>query len=187
MQVLVCAILLACAAVGNPGVAAAQSPLPISVEVRADAVFPIGDFADYVNTGVGIGGSVALQIIPNIGLYGGYSRTTFDFDEIPNARAIDSGFAVGLTAGLPGFSPDFAPWVGAGVLIHDMEVEGVQPEPIGDSSIGFEVGAGVAIPILPRVRLTPAVGFRRFTAPLPGRAEAAISYIGAGIGLNLAL
>jgi hypothetical protein len=168
--------------------AAAQSPIPLAVEVRADAAFPTGSggFADLAENGVGFGVNVALQLIPNLGIYGGYSRTTFDLDVPGNARAVDSGFSVGLTTAIPGFGPAIMPYLGAGLLFHDLELENVITPVTADGQLGFEVGGGLAIALLPRVRLTPGVGFRRYQAQFIGNQRETISYFTGGLGLNLA-
>jgi hypothetical protein len=174
--------LLAGALAGT--VAVAQSPIPISVEARAMAAVPTGSLADHSDPALGVGFSATVQLFPNYGLYAGWSRTAFGLEqEGRDARAIDSGFAIGLTASYPGIV-GVTPWLGSGLLIHDLEVEGATA-PVGDSSIGFEVGGGLSVPIAPRLRLTPGVGFRWYNAPLGADASARISYFSAGVGLNL--
>jgi hypothetical protein len=181
-------ILFTTAAIGLGGAAevAAQSSLPLSLEVRTDGAFPRGGaFEDRASTGIGLGVSAALQLVPNYALYGGYSRTTFDLDGAGDARAVDSGFAVGLTRAFPLGGAPLVPWVGTGVIIHDLEVEGVQ-NAAGESRLGFEVGGGVAVPLTPQLRLTPGLAFRRYEAPFLASQRERISYFSAGVGLNLA-
>jgi hypothetical protein len=149
--------------------------LPISVEVRADAAFPTGSFGDAVDTGLGVGVSAALAVMPNLGVYGSYSRTEFALSNA-DGRAVDSGFAAGLTTTVPGVAFGGAqPWVGAGALFHKLDVGGTSQ---GD--IGFEVGGGVAIPLGERLRLTPGVGYRQY-----GAGDANVSYVTAGVGMNV--
>jgi hypothetical protein len=175
--------ILVVSAVPDSG-AVAQSPIPLAVEVRAGTAIPTGSLADHTDTALGVGVSATVQLFPNYGLYGGWSRTSFNLEqEGANARAVDSGFAIGLTAAYPGIL-GITPWLGSGVLIHDLDVEGVNV-PDGDSSIGFEAGGGVVVPIAPRVRLTPGIGFRWYNAPFIGDASARISYFSAGVGLNV--
>jgi hypothetical protein len=168
---------------GIPRTAAAQSPIRLAVEPRVGAAFPLGTLGDHAETGSGWGVSATVQLVPNYGLYGGYSRTEFDLDA--GERAIDSGFSVGLSAAYPGLFGGLTPWLGTGLLIHDLEVEGVAI-PAGDSSVGFEVGGGVVVPLAPRIRLTPGIGYRQYRAPFIGDANATISYLSLAVGLNLA-
>lgn len=183
MKKLVLATFAALAASAAAAPLAAQSPIPLSVEVRAGAAIPTGgDFAEHAQTGFGLGASAAVQLFPNYGLYAGYSRTQFDLD-IEGARAIDSGFSVGLTAAYPGLG-GITPWLGTGLLFHTLDVEGAtQAE--GDAQVGFEVGGGVVVPVAPRVRLTPGIAYRRYSAPFLHDTEP-ISYFSAGLGLNVA-
>jgi opacity protein-like surface antigen len=179
------AVGVALGATGMAAPAAAQSPIPLSLEARAAAAFPTGGtWGDLADTGVGFGVSASVQLVPNIGVYGGYSRTTFDIALPGDVRAVDSGFAVGLNAGLGGAA--ISPWVGAGLLFHSLELENV-PTPGGaDSQLGFEAGTGLAIALTPRVRFTPAVAYRRYQARLLTTEREPISYISVGAGLNFA-
>jgi hypothetical protein len=165
------------------GSAAAQ--VPLSVEVRADAAIPVGgDFAEHASTGVGLGVSATLQLVPNYGLYGSYSRTTYDLDVGNDARAIASGFSVGLTRAFP-IDRELVPWVGTGLVLHNLDLEGTNATG-GDSQLGWEVGGGLAIGILPRVRLTPGVGYRQFSSRFLHGDRERIGSLTAGIGLNVA-
>jgi opacity protein-like surface antigen len=76
--------------------------------------------------------------------------------------------------------------VGAGLLFHELEVNDVEQ---GDAKMGFEVGAGLAVPLGPRVRVTPAVGYRQYnvkSSALGGllTSDSNVSYLTAGVGLN---
>jgi opacity protein-like surface antigen len=182
------------AAVGlGAGAAAAQSPIPISAEVRVDGGFPRGALEENAGAGpaIGFGVNLAVQLVPNYALYGGYSRTVFDLDGAtftPDAngdtpRAIDSGFSVGLTRAFQLGGP-VMPYVGVGLLVHDLEMEGIAGG--GDSQLGFEFGAGAAIPVAHRIRLTPGIGYRQYSARILGNERETVNIFSAGVGLNLA-
>lgn len=165
----------------------AQMGIPLAVEGRLDYAVPTGDFDDQVDEGVSIGGGVSLGVRPGLGVYATYSNTRFGVgltdDEEPDAE--DSGFSVGLTTALPG-SGRVAPWIGAGAVFHTLEFRG-QEEGI-DEEVGFEMGGGAAISIARNVRLTPAVGYRRYGTAidlLVTEGELDVSYFTAGVGLNL--
>ncbi|MBA2243672.1 MAG: outer membrane beta-barrel protein [Gemmatimonadetes bacterium] len=185
MKKLVCGILLSCAALAAPAAAAAQSPVPFAAEGRVGVAFPSGDLDRLANSGVGFGATLTVQLMPNYGLYGGYSRTEFEMEGAADARAIDSGFAVGLTAAYPWLGTRVMPWLGTGLLFHDLEVRGLSPAE-GSSEIGWELGGGLAVVLAPRVRLTPGISLRTYAAPLPGRSDGRVSYATAGVGLNVA-
>ncbi|WP_420125790.1 hypothetical protein [Longimicrobium sp.] len=166
----------------------AQMGIPLSVEGRLDYAVPTGDFDDAVDEGAGWSAGASLGISPGLALYGTYSNTRFGAglldDEEPHAE--DSGFSVGLTAAIPGGTARVAPWVGAGAVFHTLELGGVE-EGI-DEKVGFEVGGGVAIGVARNVRLTPGIGYRRYTAEFDGvlgDTELDVSYVTAGVGLNI--
>ena len=56
--------------------------------------------------------------------------------------------------------------------------------------MGFEVGAGIAFPLGRSVRVTPAVGYRQYRVENTTLgvldADFNVSYLTAGIGLNIA-
>jgi len=181
----VAAVAVWAGAMGTAGEAAAQSPIPLSVEVRADAAFPRGALEERWGTGIGFGVNATVQLVPNYGLYGGYSRTVFDTDVADVQSAVISGFSVGLTRSFPVAGPALVPWVGTGLLIHDLTIEG-RPGGGSDSELGFEVGGGVAVALTPRVRLTPGIGYRQFGARVLGAERETVQNFSAGVGLNVA-
>jgi opacity protein-like surface antigen len=164
--------------------AAAQSPIPLSAEVRAEAAFPRGAMEDGWKTGVKFGVSATVQLVPNYGLYGGYSRTVFDHDADAGLRAVDSGLSLGLTRAFPVAGPALVPWVGTGLLIHDLRIEGA-PATSGESQLGFEIGGGVAVALTPNIRLTPGIGYRQYDARILGVERETVQYFSAGVGLNV--
>lgn len=184
-------VLAALSVLGTAGAASAQSSIPLSVEVRGDAAFPVGDFADgEVENGIGFTASAALQLVPGFAAYGSYSRTEFSANDLVGGGdndVLDQGWAAGLTASLGGAPGRATPFVGAGLLFHELEVNEVEQ---GDAKMGFEVGAGIAVPLGPRVRVTPAVGYRQYnledtTAGGLITANSNVSYLTAGVGLNI--
>ncbi|HEX8359649.1 MAG TPA: outer membrane beta-barrel protein [Longimicrobium sp.] len=180
-------VLAALALLGSAGAASAQSSIPLSVEVRGDAAFPVGDFSDAgVENGLGFTASASLQLVPGFGAYGSYSRTEFSLDGSDD-DVLDQGWAAGLTASLGGTPGRATPFVGAGLLFHELEVNEVEQ---GDAKMGFEVGAGIAIPLGQRVRVTPAVGYRQYNverSTLGGliNTDSNVSYLTGGVGLNI--
>ena len=166
--------------------AAAQSPIPFAIEGRLDRAIPTGDFDRDVEAGFSAGVGASVQVVPGIGVYGTYSWTGFGAGPTRIVEdAVDEGFSVGATVALPAGSARVAPWVGAGLVLHDLEWFGN-----GDvtSDPGFELGAGLAITVLPRVRLTPALAYRSYHAEVLAddiRLGVDVNYFTAGVGLNL--
>ncbi len=178
------------AAALSAGQANAQLPIPLSVEGRLDYAVPVRDFDDFVDEGMSWGVGAALGVSPGVGIYGTYSQTEFQLEDIDDAEVQDEGFSVGLTTPLPSLS-GLAPWVGAGLVIHqfDFDDETDEGDDDGvDEDLGFEVGGGLAIPLAPNIRLTPGIGYRQYgvdVGTLLGTAEFDVTYFTAGVGLNI--
>lgn len=179
---------LAAVAAASAAPAAAQIPFPLSVEGRVGAAFPTGDFGEGLETGVSLGASASVGVTPGFGVYGSYNHTTFNADG-GGGGLVDRGFSVGATASLGRVSPWITPYIGAGLVMHDLEVDVDDGEDIdvGEEDLGFEVGAGLAVQVARNVRLSPSVGYRRYGAELPGLlgAEGDVEYLTLGAGVNL--
>jgi opacity protein-like surface antigen len=166
----------------------AQMGIPLSIEGRLDYAVPTGDFDDVVDEGTSLSAGLSLGVRPGLAVYGTYSNTRFGVgltsDDEPDAE--DSGFSVGLTAAIPGGGASVAPWIGAGAVFHTLELGGVEAGI--DEEVGFEVGGGVALGVAPNVRLTPGIGFRRYSTEISGLlgdSDMDVSYFTAGVGLNI--
>lgn len=171
------------------GEAKAQLPIPLSIEGRVDYAVPVRDFDDFADEGLGWGVGASLGVSPGIGIYGTYSQTEFALEDVEDAEIQDKGFSVGLTAALPSVS-GLAPWVGAGLVIHQFELDQEDDTLDGgaDEDLGFEVGGGLAVPLARNIRLTPGIGYRQYgvnVGTLLGTAEFDVSYVTAGVGLNV--
>jgi opacity protein-like surface antigen len=172
------------------GEAKAQLGIPLSVEGRVDYAVPVRDFDDLADEGISWGAGVSLGVSPGIGVYGTYSQTEFELADFEDAQVQDAGFSVGLTTALPTMSPGISPWVGAGLVIHQFELDtedGDEDDGI-DEDLGFEVGGGLAVRLAPNVRLTPGIGYRQYgvdVGTLLGTAEFDVTYFTAGVGLNI--
>jgi opacity protein-like surface antigen len=176
------------AALGVAGGASAQGPLglatPISVEARGGVAIPSGDFADAADNAWGFGGSVHVLVAPRVSVYGGYSQTEFDMEAL-SAEGTDRGWEAGARVAFPGVG--FSPWVRGGLLFHDFETEVAGVEFEGDDEVGFEVGAGAAFPLGPRVSVSPGVAYRRYATEFFGGGDEDVSYLNLDIGLRIRL
>jgi opacity protein-like surface antigen len=173
------------ALVASAGEAKAQLPIPLSIEGRMDYAVPVRDFDDSVDEGTSWSVGASLGVSPGLGVYGTYSHTEFPIEDVDNADVEDSGWSVGLTTALPRVA-GISPWVGAGLLIHQLEVD--DSDDGIDEDVGFEVGGGLALQLARNVRLTPGIGYRQYTVEaesLLGSDEFDVTYFTAGIGVNV--
>jgi opacity protein-like surface antigen len=170
---------------------AVQAQSPFSVEVQAGVVVPTGDFADdFATTGFGFGVHAMYQLTPMIDLYAGYSWQRFGVDEDDfgdvDLDVDDSGFALGARLNLRGM-PGFDPWIRGGVILHELKISGSEggfsASFTSDRSVGFEVAAGLAFPVAPRISIVPSVTFRNYSPEFDGESiDESVSYFGLHVG-----
>ncbi|MBB4639290.1 outer membrane beta-barrel protein [Longimicrobium terrae] len=186
-------VTAALAITSGASTAHAQSRIPFTVEGRVDRVSPMGKFDEISAAGFSTGVAASVQVRPGLGAYASYSYAVFgpkllsDFDD-----ATDQGVSVGLTAAVPAGATRLKPYVAAGVVVHQFTL---YDQVETDEDVGFEVGAGVAVPVIGRLRLTPSVSYRTYNVdprfgdsdvPQPGDDGFAVRYFSAGVGLNFA-
>lgn len=181
--------------------ASAQGTLPITIEVRGGAAIPTGDFDDGAGTGWGLGATVRYAVTPNVDLFAGFDRFEFGTDEELDDEDIDFGISdSGVRAGAR-FSfqtlGSVQPWLEGGLLFNRSTVS------IGDGTtsidvnsewaLGFEAGAGIAVPLSPRVSLTPGVRYRVHEAEFEldeveeGPQSIDVTYFAIDLGVNIRL
>jgi len=174
---------------------------PFSAELRGGAGVPTGDFADGAKTGWGLGANVQFRFMPALGAYASYSynrfgteRSEFDDLDFPGSASmdvniVDSGFGAGLIAYIPG-APMLEPWVRGGVILNQLSVNmsgGGGSESFSfDRGLGFELGGGLAIPVAPRVSLTPGLIYRSHKPKFDGEtSDEALTDVSIDIGLRI--
>lgn len=155
------------------GNAHAQVPnvTPLSIEVRGGAAFPQGDLKDGLDTGYNLGANVTYNFVPALGVYAGYSLSKFSMDGVDEVKFNDRGFDAGLRLSVPTPMIPIDPFVKAGLIYHQIELDGDGGNLSLDSKFGFEVGAGLGFNILPKVQLTPAVTYSQFKADFDDEEE----------------
>lgn len=155
---------------GQAGAQIVPNLTPFAVEVRGGIALPRGDWEDIASRGTTVGGSVTYHAVPLLGFYAGYDRTTFgpsdDFEEFGgDGDLVVSGLAAGVRLGIPTPLIPIDPWIRAGAVYYSFDASGFddpEAEFESDSSLGFEVGAGVGVNILPKIQLTPGVTYTNF-------------------------
>ena len=139
------------------------------VGVRGTAGVPNGTFAETMQptaqdgvlrgakTGTGYGLDAGVGLGP-LGIYAGYDRIDFGCDACAsNAKYKLSGVSAGVRLGVPLF-PIVKPWVKAGVTFNEINstATGSGVTKIAtDRTPGYELGAGIDIPILGLFAISP--------------------------------
>lgn len=188
--------LVLCAA---PRAAQAQllPDIPLSVEVRGGVGVPVGDFAGEegieAGTGFGFGVGAMVGVTPMFSAYGAYQWTRFGCGECEGIENLDdevtdSGFELGGQADLPFRPAGLAPWVRAGVLLHELEFSGDEGDVSSDRSLGFALGGGITYPLGPTLSVTPGIHYRNYSAEfdlgnLDLNGETDVSHLTLDVGL----
>jgi opacity protein-like surface antigen len=184
-----------------PAAAQAQVANPFSLEVRGGAGVPTGEFGKELETGWSAAVNGSFRFTPSLGVYAGYSYTDFGMDvsgffdefDVPvsgvDLSMVSSGFDAGVIAYIPGVSM-VEPWVRGGVILHQMQfkasAEGMSASEKGDFALGFEVGGGVAVPITPRISITPGVTYRSYKPKFEGESSnEAMTDLGLDVGIRI--
>ncbi len=175
-----------------------------SLEVTGDGAFPTSKLGGAkLKAGFGFGASVQARLQQHLQAYAGWEWHRFTSDEFVNSRTTDveeTGYTFGLRfahpftggvttgqgrRGAPGY------WLRAGGLINHIELEDEDGDIIGDTKhgLGWEVGAGVTVPLSDRLALTPGVRFRSLPRDLSlgsTTRSVTLNYAMATVGLTFA-
>lgn len=197
MKKIASGLLALAATAALAGNAHAQIPnfTPFALEVRGGVALPQGDLkeGDVFDTGYTTGANLTYHFMPSLGAYVGFTRNSFAFKESDGGDADvkfnTSGIDAGLRLSVPTPLIPIDPFVKAGVIYHKVELDSKGGNATTDPELGFEVGAGVGINILPKLQLTPAVSYSQFKVSADedeGETESAnVSVLRLDIGLRL--
>lgn len=188
--------LVAAAAFASP--AHAQLPTtPFSLEARGGIAMPTGDFGESeedvgsVESGLTFGANATFHFTPMLGVYAGFTRNRFGVEGLEELDVTDQGFNAGLRAAIPVAGFPVEPYVKAGLVLNTLsfEFDGEDEEFIdSDRSLGFEVGAGVGIGLVPRLSLTPQVTYTRYSPKYDGEGDDfSVEHIRLDVGLRFRL
>jgi opacity protein-like surface antigen len=192
----VMSVMVAFATLGVVGTAGAQSPIPLSVEIRGGLPFPTGEFreigediGDGLRADYTVGGSVMLNVTPRFGIYGGYTLNRFQVEDFEGVGVNGDGFDFGVRAGFP-TTTGIGPWFKVGGVYHDLEVDfdddqvGSGEVNVSDRELGFEVGGGVEIPLGQTLSFTPGVSYVRYRTD-ESFGDRDVSFVKGDVGLRV--
>jgi hypothetical protein len=139
----------------------------VTVEMGPAAAMPTTELAGTnLDGGAGFGGTVALRVLPHVHLYGGWNWLRFTANQ--SFVGVDRDFEeTGYTFGLRFEHPfgeareELFRVEGGGTYKH-VEIENDAGEVLENSghSLGFEVGAGVVVPLGGAWRISPMLRYR---------------------------
>lgn len=177
--------------------AAAQSPIPLALEIRGGIPFATGDFGDRgadIGEGLGpgytVGANATLQLTHTLGVYAGYSYTRFDVEDFDDIDVTDKGLDAGVRAAFP-TTTGLAPFLKAGLVYHEADVLYEDPQlgvdtDISGRELGFEVAGGVEVPLGRVLSFTPGVSYVQYETDA-AFGDRRVSYVRADVGLRMRL
>lgn len=151
---------------------AAQGPW--ALDVRGWAAFPVEELGDVeLDTGGGLGATLSWQVQPEFSLYGGWDWTRFSIGEPLGGADLDmemTGYNFGVRFERPAHPAlgNLRYRIGAGGLLSHIEVEDDAGDLVDDSEhgLGFEVEAGLLIPVGMNWSVVPGARFRSLSRDL---------------------
>jgi hypothetical protein len=186
--------------------AASSASAQLSISARGGGGIPVSAFAQGAegseeeislggaSSGFGMGLDATLTLSSRLGLYAGFDKVQFGCGEA--SCGTDGGYTLsGISAGVqmsPIRSRFFRPWVRGGVTFGALDgTHGATGRKLSsDRAPGFEVGAGVNIPVLGILSLSPQVRYvgQNTRVRVPGieapTAEQNVGYMVVDLGLG---
>jgi hypothetical protein len=171
-----CGLFIVATVLMGPSPALGQ--VGVAGEGRVGVTLPMGDLSDAdAEAGLALGLELMLNFQRNVTAYVGFNRHGFSCDRDCGLGSglRSTGFGAGIKYIFP--SPaDALVWGRGGVIAHQLSSDEVS----GDRNLGFELGAGIDMPVGDRFYLVPHLGV--LTHSLEGDARA--TYLNFGLGLH---
>ncbi len=164
-----------------------------SFDVRGGADVATKELGDAdLEIGLGFEGTAAYRLLPHVAAYLGWGWNHFNADQSFAGADIDfeeTGYTFGLQFVHPIGDLPLKYLVRAGGLFNHIEVEDQERDFLGDSdhSLGWQVGAGLIVPLGNKWSLTPSVRYRSLSSDIEIDATTTavdLNYISIGIGVS---
>lgn len=165
----------------------------LALELRGGVDVPTAEIdGDELGTGFGFDATLRYRFMPHLAAYAGWDWIRFSPDDSFAGADLDfeeTGYVFGLRFEHPfTASSPLSFWARAGGTYDHLEIENADGDVIADSEhgLGWEAAAGLAIPVTPRLSLTPGARYRSLDrdVELPGgTSEVELRYVALEIGL----
>lgn len=169
---------------------AAQAQPRFSIEATAVGAHATQDFGSAdLDTGFGFGLNARYRFMPHLGAYAGWNWNHYATSALlPGEVDVEeTGYALGLRFEHP-MTAQLDGWLRAGALIAHFELEDHDGSFIADSKhgLGWEVAAGVTVPLGSRFALTPGIGYRSLTRKIEiGSTRQDVTLAGVNVGTGI--
>ncbi|MBU2644352.1 porin family protein [bacterium] len=167
-----------------------------SLEVRSSIASATQDLGDAdLKKGTGLEGSVAYRLAQHVSAYLGWGWTHFSADQSFAGTDVDfeeTGYRFGMEYNHPLGNSKSNYMIQAGGIYNHIETENAKRDITGDSGHGFgwQVGAGLGIPLGDRWHLRPSLRYSSLSREIDihgNKTAVDLTYLSAGIGLSLSL
>lgn len=164
-----------------------------NIELRAGASSATQELGESeLNNGVGFEGAVAYAFMPHLSAYLGWGWNQFKSDETdtqPEMTFEETGYTFGLQFIHPFGQSGLGYMVRAGGVFNHIELEDKDGEIVEDTGhgIGWQIGAGLEIPLGDDWQLRPSARYRVLSSELEtdeGETELDLTYYSIGAGLS---
>jgi hypothetical protein len=170
----------------------AQAQDRVRVELTPGVLFPTEQVAATdLDTGFGAGANVSVRVLPRLSPYVGWDWRRWRGDTLLGTRSgvEETGYAFGVRYDQPlgGAAPTL--FVRGGGTYTHFEIENAAGDVVADSGhgLGWEVGAGLAIPLGSRWHVAPGVRFRSVQRDVDFgviRRPVSLRYVALEVGLS---
>lgn len=164
----------------------------LSFEFRPGVSLATKDLGDAnLKTGFGFEGTFAYRFMPHLSVYAGWGWNKFGSDQEINGTSLDfeeTGYTYGLQFIHPIGDSKVDLLIRGGGLANHIEVE-QGDDIIADSGHGFgwQLGAGLVIPLAEKWNLMPSVRYRSLSGDIEIETTTTsvdLNYISAGVGIS---
>ncbi|WP_420575820.1 porin family protein [Ekhidna sp.] len=164
----------------------------LSFEFRPGVSLATKDLGDAdLKTGFGFEGTFAYRFMPHLSVYAGWGWNKFGSDQEINGTSLDfeeTGYTYGLQFIHPIGDSKVDLLIRGGGLANHIEVE-QGDDIIADSGHGFgwQLGAGLVIPLADKWNLMPSVRYRSLSRDIEietATTSVDLNYISAGVGIS---
>lgn len=161
-------------------------------ELRGGAAFPTADVGDLpLDTGFGFEGTFQYRFLPHVAAYAGWDWMHFA-GETGDVDVEETGYAIGLRFEHPfrgETGPGLAYWLRGGATVDHIELEDEAGDITADSGhgLGWELGAGLSVPLGGHARFRPGVRYRSLSRDLDlgaGEQSVDLRYVAAEIAFG---
>lgn len=145
-----------------------------------------------LKTGFGFEGNLSYRMLPYLGAYAGWGWNRFSAEQSFMGSNLDfeeTGYSLGLQFGQNFKKSEIGYIIKGGGTYNHIETENNNGDIINDTGhgLGWQIGAGITVPVAKRWTLVPEVRYRSLSRTMgtgDGRRDVQLNYVSTGIGIS---